>query len=54
MHADLHDFLTRLARTMTMTLVPGAFTVFFTMPASLHDHVGNPADVAEIVPQHVT
>lgn len=54
MQADLHDFLVRLARTIIMTLVPVAFIVFVSMPASLHHHIGNAASVVEVAPQHMT
>jgi hypothetical protein len=54
MQADLDDFLVRIARTIAMTLVPVAFITFVTMPASLHHHIGTPANVVEIAPQHMT
>lgn len=54
MQADLHDFLASFARTIAMTLVPVALIAFVTMPASLHHHIGNPADVVEVAPQHMT
>jgi hypothetical protein len=54
MQADLHDFLARIARTIAITLVPVAFIAFVTMPASLHHHIGKPANVVEISPQHMT
>jgi hypothetical protein len=54
MQTDLHDFLARMARAITMTLVPVAFIAFVTMPASLHHHIGKPTTVVEIAPQHMT
>lgn len=54
MQTDLHNFLARIARTIAMTLLPVAFIAFVTMPASLHHHIGDPADVTENVPQHMT
>ena len=54
MQAELHDFLTRIARTIAMTLAPVAFITFVTMPASLHHHIGKPGNVVEILPQHMT
>jgi hypothetical protein len=54
MQADLHDFLARIARTITMTLVPVAFIAFVTMPASLHHHIGTPTELVESAPQHMT
>ena len=54
MQTDLRDFLARLARTIAMTLVPVALITFVTMPASLHHHFGQPADVVEAAPQHMT
>lgn len=54
MQVDLHDFLTRFIRTVVMTLVPVAMLVFFTMPASMHHHIGAPTSVAEEAPQHMT
>ena len=54
MQTDLHDFLARIARTIAMTLVPVAFVTFATLPASLHHHIGTPAKVMELAPQHMT
>jgi hypothetical protein len=54
MQTDLHDFLARIARTIAMTLVPMAFIAFVTLPASLHHHIGTPAKVEAIAPQHMT
>ena len=54
MQADLHNFLARIATTIAMTLVPVAFIVFVTMPASLHHHIGTAANVVDIAPQHMT
>lgn len=54
MQTDLHDFLARMARTITMTLIPVALVAFVTMPASLHHHIGTPANVVDVVPQHMT
>jgi hypothetical protein len=54
MQTDLHDFLARIARTIAMTLVPVALIAFVTMPASLHHHIGTPANLGEIAPQHMT
>jgi hypothetical protein len=54
MQTDLHDFVTRIARTIAMTLVPVAFIAFVTMPASLHHHFGTPAKVVQVAPEHMT
>jgi hypothetical protein len=54
MQTDLHDFLARIARTIAMTLLPVAFIAFVTMPASLHHHIGTPANMVEVAPQHMT
>jgi hypothetical protein len=54
MQTDLHHFLTSLARTVAMTLVPVALIAFLTMPASLHHHIGKPANVTQLAPQHMT
>jgi hypothetical protein len=57
MQNDLHDFLAHLARTIAMTLAPVALIAFLTMPASLHHHIGTPAQltqVAQAVPQHMS
>ncbi len=54
MQTDLHDFLARLARTISMTLLPVALIALVTMPASLHHHIGTPANVVATSPQHMT
>ena len=54
MQSDLHDFLARIARTVAMTLLPVAFITFATLPSSLHHHFGTPANVVDVVPQHMT
>ena len=54
MTTDLHDFLTRIARTFLMALIPVALAAFVTLPASLHHHIGDPAKVAQPAPQHMT
>jgi hypothetical protein len=54
MQADLHEFLTRIARTIAMTLFAVAFVAFATLPASLHHHIGTPANTAEPAPQPMT
>ena len=54
MQTDLHDFLARIARMVAMTLLPVAFITFVTLPASLHHHIGTPANVVEVAPQHMT
>jgi hypothetical protein len=54
MQSDLHDFLARIAGTIAMTLLPVAFIAFVTMPASLHHHIGTPANLEKLAPQHMT
>ena len=54
MQTDLHDFVARIARTIAMTLIPVAFIAFVTMPASLHHHIGTPANLMQVAPQHMT
>jgi hypothetical protein len=54
MQTDLHDFLARLARTIAMTLVPVVLIAFVTMPASLHHHIGTPANGVAASPRHMT
>jgi hypothetical protein len=54
MQSDLHEFLTRIARTIAMTLFAVAFIAFATLPASLHHHIGKPAGATEFAPQHMT
>ena len=49
-HNELHNFLSRLAGTVAMTLVPVALIVFLTMPASLHHHIGTPLATADAGP----
>jgi hypothetical protein len=44
-HTDLHEFLSRFAGAVAMTLVPVVLTAFLTMPAALHRHaVDQPID----------
>ena len=45
MHPDLHRFLSRLARTIVLALVPVMLTAFVSMPLSLNRHPGEPAPV---------
>jgi hypothetical protein len=54
MQLDLREFLTRLVRTIVMTMVPVVLIVFVTMPASLHHHIGTRAIALEAAPQHMT
>jgi hypothetical protein len=54
MQIDLHEFLSRLARTVAMALVPVLLTAFLTMPATLHHHVGQPAIDPNAPPAHMT
>jgi hypothetical protein len=54
MHSDLQDFLTRITRTIVMSLVPVALVAFVTMPASLHHHIGAPANAVWAAPLHMT
>ena len=54
MPTDLNDFLARIARTIAMTLLPVAFITFVTLPASLHHHIGTPANGVEVAPEHMT
>ncbi len=53
-NSSRHNFLTRIARTVAMTLLPVAFITFVTLPASLHHHIGTPANGLELAPQHMT
>ncbi len=41
MQADLHDFLSRFAGVIAMSLVPTVLTAFLTMPSALHRHAAN-------------
>jgi hypothetical protein len=54
MQTDLRNFLTRIARTIAMTLFGVAFIAFVTLPASLHHHIGTPALPTAVAPQHMT
>ncbi len=36
MHSDLHEFLSHLAGTVAMTLVPVVLIAFLTLPSALH------------------
>lgn len=40
MHADLHQFLSRLVGTVVLALAPVVFTAFVSMPLSLNRHPG--------------
>lgn len=54
MHTDLHDFLSRLAGTIALTLVPVVFTAFVSLPLSLNRHPGEVATASAPVAQHMT
>lgn len=44
MQHDLREFLSRLAGTVVITLVPVVLTVFITLPTSIHHHMdGHPS-----------
>ncbi|MEY4749859.1 MAG: hypothetical protein RIQ60_2073 [Pseudomonadota bacterium] len=45
MHADLHQFLSRLVGTILLALAPVVFTAFISMPLSLNRHPGELAQV---------
>lgn len=45
MHADLHQFLSRLIGTILLALAPVVFTAFVSMPLSLNRHPGELAQV---------
>jgi ABC-type phosphate/phosphonate transport system permease subunit len=53
MHADLHQFLSRLIGTIVLALVPVVFTAFVSMPLSLSRHPGELAQV-DAHPRHMT
>ena len=54
MHVDLRDFLTRLAGTVVMTLVPVVFIAFVSMPLSLGRHPGEAPPLTDAWPVHMT
>jgi hypothetical protein len=41
MHTDLHEFLSRLAGAVAMSLVPVVLAAFLTMPSTLHRHASD-------------
>jgi len=45
MHADLHQFLSRLIGTILLALASVVFTAFVSMPLSLNRHPGELAPV---------
>lgn len=53
MHADLHQFLSRLIGTILLALAPVVFTAFVSMPLSLNRHPGEPSQV-DAPPRHMT
>jgi hypothetical protein len=54
MQNDLQNFLVRIVRTITMSLVPVVFIAFITLPASLHHHIGTPDMAVETTPEHMS
>lgn len=54
MQTELHQFLSRLAGTVAMTLVPVVLIAFMTLPMSLHHRVGGTQGTAIAAPQHMT
>jgi hypothetical protein len=54
MHTDLSDFLTHLASTVAMALIPVALIAVLSMPASLHHHMGAATALAHVQPTHMT
>ena len=54
MQTDLRHFLAHIFITTAMTLFPVALIAFVTMPASLHHHIGTPANLMQAAPQHMT
>lgn len=54
MHADLHEFLARLAGAVAMTLVPVVFVAFVSMPLSLNRHPGELPVAANAPAAHMT
>jgi hypothetical protein len=53
MHADLHQFLSRLVGTILLALAPVVFTAFISMPLSLNRHPGELAQV-NVPARHMT
>lgn len=54
MQDDLREFLTRLAATVVMTLVPVVFIAFVSMPLSLRRHPGEAPSSASPSFAHMT
>ena len=41
MQIDLHEFLSRLAGAVALSLVPVLLIAFLTMPSTFHHHAAN-------------